>query len=956
MPAISLSGFRRVAIATAVILIAVLLYAIKEVASPASSLKLSNLVQTAVALLAAYCSFRVALPSRGHLRRLWNLLGTALLLVAAAQGLETYYQSFLRARTLTPWPSDLLFILWVTPAVMMFLPPAEESGRPDWQQFLDYLQVVVVALTTYLYFFYIPSRWEVEGPRMVVKIMQVQLVRDGALAVAFLIQATAAQGRPLRSFFRRMAVLFLLANASGIIYLLNTQGFGGRASWMDLAWCSPFLFAIYFSTTWNSSEELPPQRTVSFLRWTVFSQALPVLIPLLVLFMGRRIAAEQITIAWIAVAASFLLSAARLVLTTHKQRLIAEDLLRTQTALERSQRMFSTAFRSSPDAVGITSIPAGEFLEVNDGFTRLTGYSHMETLGRNPVEMNLWADPDHRARIMSELQERGEVREEEFLCRAKSGEVRTCQFSGTLITLDKSPCALVIVRDITARKQAEEALRASEERFRNLVQALHVGVVLLGPHAETRFANRAALEIFGLTEDGALGKESSEFEMVAIRENGTEIPMALRPGPLAISTKKAVRNEIVGWRRSNSNEVFWTLVDAVPHLKESGEVASVILSISDITAWRRAEEALRISEERFRTLVQNMDVAVVQFGRNAEIQFANHVALEIFEMTLEEVKGKTSGELNFITFLEDGTEIPFDMRSTPRAVRTGQVIKNEVLGWRRPGSGKVFWTLGNVVPLRAPDGVITGTIATFTDITERRRVEEALHQLSTRLLELQDEERRRLGRELHDSLAQTVLAVNLHLAQATQFSGSLSDRSRRALEEARRLLQEMSQEIRTLSYLLHPPLLDELGLVSAIKEYAEGFGDRSGIQLTLDLPLGFGRLSQEAETAFFRVVQESLSNIQRHSESPTATISLCVDTNWVKLEIRDQGKGMSQRPIDLQGAGGARLGVGILGMRERMSQLGGKLEIESGPSGTTVRATVPQKAQVFDASSNSSRG
>ena len=134
MPAISLSGFRRVAIATAVILIAVLLYAIKEVASPASSLKLSNLVQTAVALLAAYCSFRVALPSRGHLRRLWNLLGTALLLVAAAQGLETYYQSFLRARTLTPWPSDLLFILWVTPAVMMFLPPAEESGRPDWQQ------------------------------------------------------------------------------------------------------------------------------------------------------------------------------------------------------------------------------------------------------------------------------------------------------------------------------------------------------------------------------------------------------------------------------------------------------------------------------------------------------------------------------------------------------------------------------------------------------------------------------------------------------------------------------------------------------------------------------------------------------------------------------------------------------------------------------------------------------
>src|SRR4029077_3710218 len=225
----------------------------------------------------------------------------------------------------------------------------------------------------------------------------------------------------------------------------------------------------------------------------------------------------------------------------------------------------------------------------------------------------------------------------------------------------------------------------------------------------------------------------------------------------------------------------------------------------------------------------------------------------------------------------------------PRAIETGRSIQNEVIGWRWKGSSEVLWTLGTAVPQFAPDGSVSAVISTFINITERRQAEEALRQLSTRLLQLQDEERRRLGRELHDSLAQSVLAVNLNLAQAMQSSDSLSERSLHALAEARRLLQEMSREIRTLSYLLHPPPLDELGLVSAIKEYAEGFSERSGITVQLDLQAGFARLPQDAETALFRIVQESLSNIQRHSGSTTATICLRSDAARVNLEVMDQG-------------------------------------------------------------------
>jgi len=943
-----------VVLAVASLLTALLFFVVGEVPRPATSLLLSNLLQTAIVLWSALCSLQVARRSSAYLRQLWMLLATAFFLGFAAQALETYYQCLAHASSLTPWPSDILFILWVTPAAMMLLPrPAKDSGAIDWQQVLDFAQIGVVALTAYLYFFYVPSRWETEGPQMVVKIIRLQMVRDAALAAGFVFRAFSVPQGSIRDFFRRMAGLFVLAAASEFVFVLAPYTSRNGATWTDITWCAPYVFGALAAASWNGETDPAPTEVRSRFRTIVVSQALPILIPLLVLFMGRRIAAEQITITGVAVTASFVLSGARLVLTNERQRRIAEDLLQTKQALIRSERMFFTAFRSSPDAVGISAIPGGQFLEVNDSFTRLTGFSHDEVLGRNPLELNLWKDQARRAEIMAKLQKESEVRDEEFVCLTKSGETRITQFSGTLIELDGKLCALAIVRDITARKQAEEAMRASEERFRNLVRDLHVGVVLLGPDAETRFANRAALEMFGLTEEEARGKSTSSFKMRAIREDGTEIPFEKRPGPRAIATKQPVRNEMVGWRRAEGNEVLWTLVDAVPHLTSEGKVANVILSISDVTLWKQAEEALRASEERFRTLIRDFNVGVVVLGPDAKVQFANQAAERMFGITLEEARGKDSSQLKLISIREDGTQVPSSMRPGPLAVKTGQLFKNEVIGWRRPGSSEVLWTMGNVVPQFAQDGSVSATINTFINITERKQAEEALRQLSTRLLQLQDEERRRLGRELHDSLAQSVLAVNLNVAQATRSLTSKDESARRALAEARRVLVEMSREIRTLSYLLHPPLLDELGLVSALKEYAEGFSERSGIKLELEIQAGFGRLPQEAETALFRIVQESLTNIQRHSGSQTAEIHLRGDSNGVDLEVMDHGRGMDGKAIERGNGSGTRLGVGILGMRERMTQLGGKLEIESSSSGTTVRVSIPLRTEVTDASSHS---
>jgi two-component system, NarL family, sensor kinase len=300
--------------------------------------------------------------------------------------------------------------------------------------------------------------------------------------------------------------------------------------------------------------------------------------------------------------------------------------------------------------------------------------------------------------------------------------------------------------------------------------------------------------------------------------------------------------------------------------------------------------------------------------------------------------------------------MPFSMRPGSRVSATRDAVRNEVMGWRRRDSNEVLWILGEVVPLFDEDGQLIQLVSSFSDITKRKRAEEALHQLSTRLLQLQDEERRRIARELHDSLAQSVLAVNLHLAQATRSSAPIDAGAKLALSKARGVLQEMSREIRTLSYLLHPPVLDELGLVSALREYAKGFSERSGIQLEVDLQADFRRLSQDTETALFRIVQESLSNIQRHSGSETAKIYLHEESGCVKLEVSDQGCGMSQAAPAFGRPAGTRLGVGILGMRERIVQLGGKMDVESNSSGTKVRAIIPVNVEVSDAAPHLSGG
>ncbi len=214
-----------------------------------------------------------------------------------------------------------------------------------------------------------------------------------------------------------------------------------------------------------------------------------------------------------------------------------------------------------------------------------------------------------------------------------------------------------------------------------------------------------------------------------------------------------------------------------------------------------------------------------------------------------------------------------------------------------------------------------------------------LRELSARLMQLQDDERRRIARELHDSVGQMLAALSMNLASVRSDVERLAATAA-TLTDSESLVQDMSTEVRTISHLLHPPLLDEAGLSSALRWYVDGFSQRSRIQVDLDLPDGFGRLPAELETAVFRVVQECLTNIHRHSGSPVAKIRIRRKDQTVRVDIHDKGRGI---PLEKQQemATAGSVGVGIRGMKERLRQLHGTMEIESNSSGTVVTVHLP---------------
>jgi PAS domain S-box-containing protein len=392
--------------------------------------------------------------------------------------------------------------------------------------------------------------------------------------------------------------------------------------------------------------------------------------------------------------------------------------------------------------------------------------------------------------------------------------------------------------------------------------------------------------------------------------------------------------------------ILAAVINEREHIGEAFESEKRLLSESEA-----AKEKL---EQRVRERTQELEQKAAQleyqaklldlandaiFIRNAadKISYWNEGAERLYGWASGEVLGKSVHEILH-------TEFPVPLSEIMQADRWEGELRHTTKG------GNQITVASRWTTLRDRNGKSVGWLEINTDVTARKRAEESARSLSGRILTLQDDERRRIARGLHDSLGQylTALKINLDCLSA-------SDSGKAALAaESAEIVNKCLTETRTISYLLHPPMLDEAGLDSAARWYVDGFSRRSGIKVNLNFQPKLGRMHRDVEVALFRAVQEALTNIHRHSGGSMVDIHLNVDTKQLRLEIKDNGRGIPRTRLRTLIESAAEAGVGLAGMRERMRELGGSLEIRSDRAGTTLVVCIPVERTAIDSENGDS--
>ena len=486
------------------------------------------------------------------------------------------------------------------------------------------------------------------------------------------------------------------------------------------------------------------------------------------------------------------------------------------------------------------------------------------------------------------------------------------------------------------RHRTEVDLRESEHRFSTAFYS-SPACCTINRFADGQFlyVNDQFISMFGYSRAEAIGRTAVDLGLWADPGRRTDLWTLLR--------ERGTARDFEAKARTKSRTIIDVLV-WMERIRIIGE--ECVLGITcDITDRKQAEQALEQSERLLKVVVDTLPVGVAVVDAAGDILLSNPASRRVWSDLITSGRDRYASSKGW--WHETGKRVQADEWGSARALATGETSINEVIDIEAfDGARKIIQN--SAAPIRDASGRITCAVIVNEDISARIDAERELHDslaqmraLTGRLMRAQDDERRRIAQMLHETTAQDLAALKMHLARLTRTEAGLSDDDRAALAESIELAERSMTGIRTLSYLLHPPFLDESGLLSAVRWYAEGFAGRSGVKVDLDLPSTFERLPQDVETALFRVVQEALINIHRHAASPSARIRLRVGDSGLTLEIEDRGRGMPADVIAQLPSGGGALGVGVAGMRERLEQLGGTLDIESSDRGTVVRASVP---------------
>ena len=652
-------------------------------------------------------------------------------------------------------------------------------------------------------------------------------------------------------------------------------------------------------------------------------------------------------------------------------------------ALSRRETHYRALFNNA--AFSALMLEGPRFVDANDTVARMFGLKDRnEAIGMTPWELSPPTQPDGRrseeaaqGRIAEALEQRGTTFEWLHL-RHDTGETFPAEVDLTSVNVGKTTLALAVVHDLTERKRAEQNLKESEHRYRALVDALPEAV-FVHRGEELLFVNDAAVKLVGArSAEELIGQPALLFADPQDREHVAERNRrVLEDGATTEPRETRVRRV--------DGSFIWVEAEAVPI--SFGGAPALQGVMRDVSARKLREEAESARTDR----MQRQSAALMRLANRQDAQWADlastvraicATAADVLAVDrigvwmLEEggrvlrcthlyeracdrhSEGGTLPTSRFPRFLESLRSQRViesqDLHSDPRLQEfsAGQWLDPAavaIIAAAVRSSGDLtgivsFSQLGAPRPWHMDEvtfaGGIGDQVAQALLDWERERVLADLRTLAGELMRIQDEERRRVGRDLHDSTGQTLAALELALSRLTQSTGSLPPEPRGLLAECARLATLCSAEIRTASYLLHPPLLDELGLVSALRWLADGLRARGGMEVRLDLPESIPRLRPEEELTLFRIAQEALTNAQRHSASPWVQMRLTRAPGSIDLEVEDGGRGIAGHEAARGATDPPSLGVGLAGMRERMRQIGGTFQVESTGAGTRIRASI----------------
>jgi len=528
------------------------------------------------------------------------------------------------------------------------------------------------------------------------------------------------------------------------------------------------------------------------------------------------------------------------------------------------------------------------------------------------------------------------------------------------------------------RAEAERSIRESEGKLQLSLKASAMGVFSWYPEDDRTEADARVLEIFGLPNATDLTFASTMKTTIHPDDRvryARSVERALNP------TSDGKLEEEIRIRRADGAERWLSVTTQVQFEGNPPRAVRMAGLIGDITDRKRTEQAVKLRGAQYQTLLNQAPLGVYLVDADFRIRDVNPTAKQVFEDVPNLIGQDFEQVIHLIRDPQYADEIVSIFRHT---LKTGEPYQTPEWTERRVDRGVTEYYEWRVDRIPLPEGGL-GVVCYFRDISEQVRARKAISEseerfrrlaetlesevrirtreleernaelseqagivqsLSRNLMHVQDEERRHIARELHDSAGQTLTVLNMGLSNLLQIAKQSDAQIVERLAEAQKTVGQLTQEIRTTSYLLHPPLLDDIGLVEALKWYVEGVRDRSGLDIQLNLPDNADRFSRDAELVVFRIVQECLTNIHRHSGSRSATISMCVSEQTVSVRIADRGKGMSREKLEEIRSNAS--GLGIRGMRERVRQLGGHMNIESGEFGTVVSVTLPATLSVSE--------